>query len=331
MTHKTENLIGRVFEKCKLIAKLGAGGMGSVYLAEHSGLNRKVALKILPADMSRDPEYVARFRREALTAARLEHPNIVQVYDVGMYEGRPYIIMQYVDGESLSTIVENLGAMDPKDAAKVIAGMLRGLHHAHEAGIVHRDVKPDNVIVTKGDQAKLLDFGLATESEGNMQITKDGMVVGTPYYLSPEQARGKKATPLSDVYAAGISLYYLLTGTRPFTGATALAVLNKHIHDQPEPPAKKNPKIPKVLSDLVLKLMAKRPEDRYPNAGAAAQAIEDWLAGREVRVSLPWRSRFPALSRKQKLGAAAGGGAVAALLLTLLVVALSGGGPPPPP
>jgi tRNA A-37 threonylcarbamoyl transferase component Bud32 len=331
VTHKTENLIGRVFEKCRLIAKLGAGGMGSVYLAEHSGLNRKVAVKILPADMSRDPEYVARFRREALTAARLEHPNIVQVYDVGQYEGRPYIIMQYVDGESLSTIVENLGAMDPKDAAKVIAGMLRGLHHAHEQGIVHRDVKPDNVLVTKGDQPKLLDFGLATESEGSMQITKDGMVVGTPYYLSPEQARGKKATPLSDIYAAGISLYYLLTGVRPFTGATALAVLNKHIHDQPEAPAKKNPKVPKVLSDLVLKLMAKRPEDRYPTAGAAAQAIEDWLAGRQVRVSLPWRSRLPVLSRKQKLAAAAGGGAGFALLVTLLVIAFSGGSPAPAP
>jgi predicted Ser/Thr protein kinase len=333
-THKSENLVGRTFEKCKLVAKLGAGGMGSVYLAEHEGLKRKVALKILPADMSRDPEYVARFRREALTAARLEHPNIVQVYDVGQHDGRPYIVMQYVDGESLSTVVENLGAMEPKDAAKVIAGMLRGLHHAHEAGIVHRDVKPDNVLVTKGDQPKLLDFGLATESEGSLQITKDGMVVGTPYYLSPEQARGKKASPASDIYAAGVTLYYLLTGTRPFNGATALAVLNKQIHEQPVPPIKHNPKIPRVLNDVVLKLMSKHPEDRYPSAAAAAQALEDWLAGRQVRVVLPWRARLPALTRKQRLGIAAGGGAVGALLLTLLIAALVGGDPepaPPPP
>ncbi len=330
-SHKSENLIGKTFEKCKLIAKLGAGGMGSVYLAEHAGLNRKVAVKILPADMSRDPEYVARFRREALTAARLEHANIVQVYDVGQHEGRPYIIMQYVDGESLSTIVENLGAMDPKDAAKVIAGMLRGLHHAHDAGIVHRDVKPDNVIVTKGDQAKLLDFGLATESEGSLQITKDGMVVGTPYYLSPEQARGKKASPASDIYAAGVTLYYLLTGLRPFNGATALAVLNKQIHEQPVPPLKHDPKLPRILNDIVLKLMAKSPADRYPSAAAAAQALEDWLAGRQVRVDLPWRARLPAFSRRQRLGLAAGGGAAVALLLTLLALSMFGGDPTPPP
>jgi len=234
MAHKHEDhLTGKTFEKCRIIAKLGTGGMGSVWLAEHFGLGRKVAVKILPPEMGRDPEYVARFMREATTAGRMEHPNIVQIHDVGYAEGRHFIVMQYVDGESLSTVVENLGAMEPRDAAKIAAGMLRGLQHAHEEGVVHRDVKPDNVLIAKGDEPKLLDFGLAIETETALQITKDGMVVGTPYYLAPEQARGQKATPLCDIYAAGVTLYYLLTGKRPFVGATALAVLNKHITRPP--------------------------------------------------------------------------------------------------
>ena len=333
MSAKGENLTGRSIEKCRLVAKLGTGGMGSVYLAEHAGLNRKVAVKILPADMSRDPEYVARFKREALTAARMEHPNIVQIHDVGQADGRWFIVMQYVDGESLATIVDSLGAMDPRDAARVTAGILRGLQHAHEQNVVHRDVKPDNVLVTKGDQPKLLDFGLAIEQETQLQITKDGMVVGTPYYLSPEQARGQKATPMSDIYAAGVTLYYLLTGKRPFTGATALAVLNKHIHEAPAPPASVNPKVPTVLSDIVLKLMAKRPQDRFPSAGAAAKALENFLAGKAVDASLPWRARLEGLPPRTRKIAAAAAGALGVLLLAGLVAALAGGGktPPPPP
>ncbi|HYF00704.1 MAG TPA: serine/threonine-protein kinase [Planctomycetota bacterium] len=328
---KGENLTGRTIEKCKLVAKLGTGGMGSVYLAEHAGLNRKVAVKILPADMSRDPEYVARFKREALTAARMEHPNIVQIHDVGQADGRWFIVQQYVDGESLATIVDNLGAMDPRDAARVTAGILRGLQHAHEQGVVHRDVKPDNVLVTKGDQPKLLDFGLAIEQEASLQITKDGMVVGTPYYLSPEQARGQKATPMSDIYAAGVTLYYLLTGKRPFTGATALAVLNKHIHEAPVPPSTANPKVPSVLSDIVLKLMAKRPQDRYPSAGAAATALENFLAGKAVDARLPWRARLEAVPVRTRKIAAAAAGALGVLIVAGLVAALAGGSKPPPP
>ena len=258
-----ESLVGKTIDKCCILGKLGTGGMGSVYLAEHFGLNRKVALKILPGDMSRDPEYVARFMREATTAGRLEHPNIVQIHDVGYADSHHFIVMQFVDGESLSTVVDNLGALEPRDAAKVASGILRGLHHAHEQGVVHRDIKPDNVLIAKGDQPKLLDFGLAIETEASLHITKDGMVVGTPYYLSPEQARGHAATPQSDVYATGVTLYYLLTGKRPFTGATALAVLNKHINDAPVQPMTHRPDIPRAVNDIVLKMMAKKTEDRY--------------------------------------------------------------------
>jgi hypothetical protein len=318
MSHKPqENLVGKTLEKCRLVAKLGTGGMGAVYLAEHFGLGRKVAVKILPPDMSRDPEYVARFMREAATSGRLEHPNIVQVFDVGYAEDRHFIVMQYVDGESLSTYVENLGAMEPRDAAKVAAGVLRGLHHAHEQGVVHRDVKPDNVLLAKGDEPKLLDFGLAIETESALQLTKDGLVVGTPYYLSPEQARGQKATPRSDVYSAGILLYYLLTGKRPFSGATALAVLNKHIREVPVPPSTQNPKVPLPLSDIALKMMAKRPEERYASAGAAADDLDNFLADRPVQAKavrpMPW------LTTQVKIL----GGACAGFIVLVLILALA--------
>jgi hypothetical protein len=331
-----DTLIGRTLEKCRITGKLGTGGMGSVYLAEHFGLGRKVAVKILPADMSRDPEYVARFMREATTAGRMEHPNIVQIHDVGYAEGRHFIVMQFVDGESLSTVTEELGPMDPRDAAKVAAGILRGLHHAHEQGIVHRDIKPDNVLLTKGDEPKLLDFGLAIETEASLHITRDGMVVGTPYYLSPEQARGHKATPLSDVYATGVTLYYLLTGKRPFTGATALAVLNKHIHEAPVPPTTHRAGIPRALGNIVLKMMAKRPQDRYASAGAAADDLDRFLAGQPVQAArrgklAEWIGR---LDRRGRILAAAGAGGalVAALVLSLAAGGgKAGPGPPPPP
>src|ERR1051325_11152396 len=288
MAPKNEDqLTGKTFEKCRILAKLGTGGMGSVWLAEHFGLGRKVAVKILPPEMGRDPEYVARFMREATTAGRMEHPNIVQIHDVGYAEGRHFIVMQYVDGESLSTVVEHLGAMEPKDAARIASGILRGLQHAPQEGVVHRDVKPDNVLITKGDEPKLLDFGLAIETETALQITKDGMVVGTPYYLAPEQARGQKATPLCDVYAAGCTLYYLLTGKRPFVGATALAVLNQHLHEPPVPPIKHKADIPKPLNDIVLKMMAKKPTDRYQSAAAAANDLEAFLKGKEIQVKVP--------------------------------------------
>jgi predicted Ser/Thr protein kinase len=332
-----ESLIGKTFEKCRILAKLGTGGMGSVYLAEHFGLGRKVAVKILPVEMSRDPEYVGRFMREATTAGRMEHPNIVQIHDVGYADGRHFIVMQYVDGESLSTVVDELGAMEPRDAARVAVGILRGLQHAHEQGIVHRDVKPDNVLITKGNEPKLLDFGLAIETEASLHITRDGMVVGTPYYLSPEQARGQKATPICDVYATGVTLYYLVTGKRPFVGATALAVLNKHIHEQAVPPMQHNPAVPRTLNDIILKMMAKKQEARYATAAAAADALEAYLEGRPVDARLPLNpaelvDRFKRLPLMLRI--AAGGGA-AALLVVLVVLALPEKRPPavpgPPP
>lgn len=309
-------LIGKTLEKCRILSKLGAGGMGSVYLAEHGTLSRKVAIKILPPEMGRDAEFVGRFIREATTAGRMEHPNIVQVYDVGFAEGHHFIVMQHVDGESLSTVVEELGAMASGDAARMAVGLLRGLHHAHEAGIVHRDVKPDNVIIAKGNQPKILDFGLAIETETALKITRDGMVVGTPYYVSPEQARGLKAAPSSDIYAAGVTLYFLLTGKKPFVGATAMAVLNMHIHQKPVPPRHHRKSIPAQINDIVLKMLAKKPEDRYATAAAAADDIENFLAGRDIQARPPLLPYWVTPIR----AAAAGGGLLVLVLTTALLV-----------
>ena len=276
----TDPLIGKILEKVCLLSKLGSGGMGAVYLAEHQTLGKKVAVKILPDHLSRDPEYVARFRREAATCAKLEHVNLVQVFDVGSAEGRFFIVMQYVEGESLQAIIEQLGSIEPHDAARVAIGILRGMQHAHDAGIVHRDIKPDNVLITKGNLPKILDFGLAIETEATQKLTADGTVVGTPYFISPEQARGRKADARSDLYALGVTLYYMVTGRVPFTGQTALAVLNKHIHETPISPTHLNAKIPETLNDIILKLMSKRPEDRYLSAESAARDLLAFIEGR---------------------------------------------------
>ncbi len=313
-------LIGKTLEKVRILSKLGSGGMGAVYLAEHQNLGKKVAIKILPEHLSKDPEYVARFRREAETCAKLEHANIVQVYDVGVAEGRFFIVMQYVEGESLQTIIEQLGVVEPRDSARVAIGILKGLQHAHESGIVHRDVKPDNILLTKGNHPKILDFGLAIETEATQKLTADGTVVGTPYFISPEQAKGRKAEPRSDIYSLGVTLYYMITGRVPFTGQTALAVLNMHIQDAPIPPIRINAKIPQTLNDVTMKLLAKRPEDRYGSAELAQKDLVAFLENRPVEVALrkPAQAPRPTASNRGIYGVIAG----VAVLFAVLGIAI---------
>jgi serine/threonine-protein kinase len=215
--------------------------MGAVYLGVQTGMARRVAVKILSDHLAGNAEYISRFRREAITAGKLEHPNIVSVYDIGHEEGRYFIVMEYVEGQSLQRILDVVGALSPKEAARLLAGVLRGLHYAHGAGIIHRDVKPGNVIVTKDNEPKILDFGLAVAVDPRDRLTGTGSVLGTPLYISPEQARGKPAETRSDIYSAGVMFYALLTGRVPFSGHDPLAVLNMHLHepgvaDQHQPP-----------------------------------------------------------------------------------------------
>src|SRR5262245_3133783 len=227
MASTADPLIGKTLEKVRILEKIGAGGMSSVYLAEHLGLGKKVAVKILPSHLSCDPEYVARFRREAETSSRLQHPNIVGVYDIGVDDERYFIVMEWIEGVSLQTVIDTLGKLDPRDTARVAIGALKGLHHAHQAGIIHRDIKPDNILITGKNEAKLLDFGLAIETEESQKLTAAGTVVGTPFFISPEQARGHKAEIRSDIYSLGVTLYNMVTGRVPFSGQNALAILNR--------------------------------------------------------------------------------------------------------
>jgi hypothetical protein len=320
-------LIGATIGGVQLLEKLGSGGMGSVYLGDQTGMGRKVAIKILPDHLSNNAEYISRFRREAVTAGRLEHPNLVKVYDVGHEGGRYFIVMENVEGESLQRILDAVGPLPPRDAAKVTLGVLRGLHHAHTAGVVHRDIKPDNIIVAAGNEPKILDFGLAVVGDGRNRLTGTGSVLGTPYYISPEQARGKAAEPRSDIYSTGIMLYCLLTGRVPFSGQDPLAVLHMHLHETPVSPINLNPKIPQALNDIVLKMLAKRPADRHPTAEAAARDIQGFLDGKLIAVGRP------AVRVVRRKGVPAGliAGAVLGIAFVVVLVKMSGDSPAPPP
>ncbi len=252
--------------------------MGAVFLAEHTTMHKPVALKVLLPEWVREPEYMERFRREGVTEARLEHRNIVPVYDIGEEAGLHYIVMQFVDGSSLEKLIQERGALDPKKAVLIGAEVLRGLDFAHARGVVHRDIKPDNILVTRAGEVKIADFGLARDRVGpDAALTASGMVFGTPQFLSPEQAAGEKATPLSDEYSMGVTLYYALSGRKPFQAPTIPELLVKHIKEPP-PPLKETPG---PLGAAVLRMMEKDPARRYPSAREAMNALREAIEEKE--------------------------------------------------
>ena len=254
--------------------------MGDVYLGEHTMLLKQVAVKMLPQDFTRNEELLSRFRREAVAAARLEHPNIVQVMDVGNDGPNHYIVMQYVQGKSMQDLLdEAAGPMELKEAARLNMLAALGLQAAHEAGIVHRDVKPANVMVSEKGEVKVMDFGLAHDQESQTLITMPGAMMGTPHFMSPEQAEGRPADNRSDIYSLGVMLYYAVTGQRPFVGESHMAVLFKHINEPPVSPRKLNPQIPDGLSKIILKLLQKDPAKRYQSCTDAAKDLDTFIKG----------------------------------------------------
>jgi eukaryotic-like serine/threonine-protein kinase len=261
----SDTLIGTLFDgRYQVVRKLGAGGMANVYLAEDQELGRSVAIKILNERHANDEQFVERFRREAKNAAALSHPNIVSIYDRGEAEGTYYIAMEYLDGKSLKELIVSRGPAPANVAIEYARQILRALRFAHRHGIVHRDIKPHNVLVDGEGGVKVTDFGIARA--GASQMTEAGSIVGTAQYLSPEQARGGEVDQRSDLYSLGIVLYELLTGTVPFTGDTPVEIAMKHLSTTPEPPSTKRRGIPRELDMIVARSLAKNPDDRYQSA-----------------------------------------------------------------
>jgi eukaryotic-like serine/threonine-protein kinase len=271
--------------------RLGSGGMSNVHQATDLILERTVAVKILAEHLSDDERFVARFRREALAVAKLIHPNIVQVYDTGIDEGRHYIVMEYVQGRSGAQILQRHGPLDAEATAEIGAQACAGLDYAHRRGIIHRDVKPGNLMIVGGPVGggemtmKLTDFGIARAVE-QTRITQVGSVVGTAAYLSPEQVRGEEATPATDVYALGVVLYQFLTGRLPYEGSTLAELAVRQQNEKPLPPSTYNDEVPGTLGAAVLRALEGDPHRRYASASEFAGGLALGMQGEDVTLPL---------------------------------------------
>jgi serine/threonine-protein kinase len=266
---------------------VGRGGMAEVYRARDLRLDRIVAVKTLREDLARDQTFQARFRREAQSAASLNHPSIVAVYDTGEDMAGPspvpYIVMEYVDGRTLRDLLREDRRLLPERAMEITDGTLRALEYSHRNGIVHRDIKPGNVMLTRAGDVKVMDFGIARAvSDAQATMTQTAQVIGTAQYLSPEQARGERVDARSDLYSTGCLLYELLTGRPPFTGDSPVAIAYQHVRENPIPPSRVDPEIPGWADAIVLTAMAKDPGDRYQSAAEMHQDIQRALSGMPI-------------------------------------------------
>ena len=261
----------------RLIELLGQGGMATIYRARDHQLERDVAVKVLRPEYGRDPDFGARFRAEAQAVASLNHPNIVAVHDYGQDAVGPFIVMELIDGEDLATVIRRTGALPPRQAARLTAEVARALAAAHGRGIVHRDVKPGNVMLSRDGRVKVTDFGIA-RAIAEAQTTLPGVTLGSVHYFSPEQARGEAATEESDIYALGIVLYELLTGTRPFSGDSAAAIALARLTDEVPSPSAVRAGIPAALEAIVRRALAPDPDARFRSAKAMAEALDAFVA-----------------------------------------------------
>jgi beta-lactam-binding protein with PASTA domain/tRNA A-37 threonylcarbamoyl transferase component Bud32 len=272
------------YELTHLIAR---GGMAQVYRAMDRQLERPVALKVLFPELSVDRTFVERFRREAQAAANLSHPNIVPVFDWGEDDGSYFIVMEYVEGRPLSAVLRDPQRMPPRQIATIGAGVAAALAFAHRHGVVHRDVKPGNVLITPDGDVKVTDFGIARAMNTEESLTQTGAVMGTAAYFSPEQAEGKGVDSRSDIYSLGVVLYEMAVGRPPFTGDSPVAVASKHVRDMPVLPREANPTVPPALEAVIMKAMAKSPEDRYGSAEELRADLLRFADGRPVEAGDP--------------------------------------------
>jgi eukaryotic-like serine/threonine-protein kinase len=260
----------------RVLSRLGSGGMADVYLAHDQLLGREVAVKVLHHHFAEDQEFVERFKREASSAAALSHPNIVGIFDRGEWNGTYYIAMEYVAGRSLKAIVRETGPLDPALALDTVIQILRAARFAHRRGVIHRDLKPHNVILEEEGRARVTDFGIARAGASDMTLT--GSIMGTAQYLSPEQAQGYAVSAASDIYSVGVILYELLTGVVPFEGDSAVAIAFKQVSATPRPPSELNPALPRSLDAVVLRALAKDPIERYADDDELINALQAELA-----------------------------------------------------
>ena len=267
--------------------KVGAGGMATVYRAQDQVLDRTVAVKIMLPQYASDPTFAARFKQEAQAAAGLSSPYIVSIYDWGKDGDTYYIVMEYLRGTDLKSGIRSHGALDPRKVAQIGSEIASALSVAHKHEIIHRDIKPQNIMVLPDGNIKVMDFGIARAK--NSHLTQDNNVLGTAHYVSPEQTRGQELGPTTDIYSLGVVMYECATGQVPFDGDDAITVAMKQVNEQPVPPSQINPNVDQTLERIILKCMEKDPANRYQTAAELRQALNDYLAGRTVEVAEPTR------------------------------------------
>ena len=292
----------KYFGDYELLEEIARGGMGVVWKARQSSLNRDVALKMIRAGALANPDEVARFLREAEAAANLQHPNIVAIHEVGEHDGQHYFSMDLVQGRDLGALITE-GPLAPQRAARYVKIIAEAIHFAHQRGTLHRDLKPQNVLIDDADQPRITDFGLAKIMKDDSQLTQSGVIMGSPSYMPPEQAAGRHGDvgPASDVYSLGAMLYELLTGRPPFRGATAMATLRDVMEAEPASPRRLKAEIPPDLETICLKCLEKSPSARYPTARALAEELDRYLKGEPiqarpasaVRKAVSWARRHP--------------------------------------
>jgi eukaryotic-like serine/threonine-protein kinase len=293
----TDDISGKTLGDFHIVRRIGQGGMGQVYLAEQTSLKRKVALKFLRPDLAANQVALGRFRTEAESVAKINHPNIVQVFTVGQHDSMQFMALEYVEGMNLRDYLTKKGTPDLQRALLIMRQVAAALQRASETGIVHRDIKPENILLTRKGEVKVTDFGLSRVfgTDDNLNLTKSGMTMGTPLYMSPEQVQGQAVDPRSDIYSFGVTCYHLLAGQPPFTGQNAFEVALKHVNEKPRPVAELRPDLPAELCQLVDRMMLKDPAQR-PQSGREVlkvlnnlrgQTTENTLAEMPMNISVP--------------------------------------------
>lgn len=280
----------RLTDRYVLEEELASGGMGTLWLARDEVLGRSVAIKVLYDHLAKDRELLERFRMEAVAAARLSHPAVVRVFDTGTSDGVVFIVMEFVEGRSVADLLRERGTLPAGEASQIARGVLKALAHAHREGVIHRDVKPGNILVSRGDHVKLADFGIAKAAFAEEDLTTTGNLLGTSRYLSPEQVSGDDVGPRSDLYAVGIVLFEMLTGRPPFQAESHIATATMRLTADPPPPRSLRPGIPRRLDAVVTKALARDPADRFQTAEEMSEAVEHAAPGAAPRLEeAPYR------------------------------------------